>query len=189
MPKALTSRNLIMLGFVTGIVAYLASRNEAVREFASRIAQRVSERGKSLIKEFEGLRLKPYFDIAGHKTIGYGILLTPTHPLYTASQITMAQAEQLLSEHIAKNIDPVISRYVKVPLAQNQYDALASWLYNFSETHLSKSTLLKKLNVRDYQGAADEFLRWNKARVGGVLQEVPGLTRRRQKKGLYSCHD
>lgn len=62
-----------------------------------------------------------------------------------------------------------------VPLSQNQFDALVSLVYNIGETAFSNSTLLKKLNAKDYQGAADQFPRWNKG--GG--QVLKGLVRRR----------
>jgi hypothetical protein len=65
---------------------------------------------------------------------------------------------------------------VKVPLTQNQFDALVSLVYNIGQTAFSNSTLLKKLNAKDYQGAADQFLRWNKG--GGKVMK--GLVRRRE---------
>jgi GH24 family phage-related lysozyme (muramidase) len=173
----------IMIGVLTGLLAFLASQNQSVRQFAERVAQRVSRNGVALIKQFEGFRDRPYKDVAGHWTIGYGTLLSPDHPwVLTGTAITESKAASLLADHVAKNVDPVISRWVSVPLTQNQYDALASWLYNFNEQKLKTSTLLKKLNAGDYAGAADEFLRWNKARVDGVLQPVRGLTIRREKE-------
>lgn len=65
---------------------------------------------------------------------------------------------------------------VEVPLNQNQFDALASFTYNLGETNLSSSTLLKKLNAKDYTGASNEFLKWNRA--GGKV--LNGLVRRRE---------
>jgi len=173
------AQQLIMLGFITSVVAYLASRNPTVREFASRIAQKTSNVGIDLIKQWEGFEEKPYDDIAGHKTIGYGTLLTPGHPLWGVPFISESVASGWLRKHVNEKIDPVISRLVKVPLTQNQYDAISSFIYNLGEGNFKSSTLLKKLNAKDYQGAADEFPRWNKARVAGVLQPVQGLTNRR----------
>ncbi|EDH9820259.1 TPA_asm: lysozyme, partial [Salmonella enterica subsp. enterica serovar Typhimurium] len=69
-----------------------------------------------------------------------------------------------------------VSRLVKVKLTQGQFDALVSFAYNLGARTLSSSTLLRKLNSGDYAGAADEFLRWNKA--GGKV--LNGLTRRRE---------
>jgi GH24 family phage-related lysozyme (muramidase) len=62
-----------------------------------------------------------------------------------------------------------------VPLTQNRFDALISFTYNLGGSALASSTLLKKLNAKDYKGAAAEFPKWNKA--GGKV--VSGLTKRR----------
>ncbi|MCY1305462.1 Lysozyme RrrD [compost metagenome] len=64
---------------------------------------------------------------------------------------------------------------MRVPLSQGQFDALASFVFNLGSGNLQCSTLLRKLNAKDYAGAADEFPRWNKA--GGKV--LAGLTRRR----------
>ena len=72
-----------------------------------------------------------------------------------------------------------VNSLVKVELTQNQFDALVSFAFNVGVGNLKNSTLLKKLNEGDYSGAADEFLRWNKGRVNGVMKEMKGLTRRR----------
>ncbi len=64
---------------------------------------------------------------------------------------------------------------VKVPLDANQLGALVSFTFNCGEGNLRKSTLLKKLNKKDYHGAAMEFAKWNRA--GGKV--LKGLTRRR----------
>jgi lysozyme len=64
---------------------------------------------------------------------------------------------------------------VKVPLTQNQFDALVDFVFNVGAHNFEKSTLLIKLNKQDYKGAAEEFPRWNRA-AGHVLG---GLIRRR----------
>lgn len=125
----------------------------------------------SLIKEFEGLRLHAYKDPVGIWTIGYGHTKTAVEGM----KITMRGAEELL-RHDLVWVEKAIKKNVRVPLTQNQYDALASWVYNLGETNLRKSTLLKKLNAGDYHGAGQEMLRWNKA--GGKV--LKGLTRRRE---------
>ena len=68
-----------------------------------------------------------------------------------------------------------VKRLVDVPLDQEQFDSLVSFTYNLGAGNLQKGTLLKKLNAGDYDGAADEFGKWNKA--GGKV--LAGLTRRR----------
>ncbi|MVT06068.1 hypothetical protein CD006_26365 [Enterobacter sp. 10-1] len=75
-----------------------------------------------------------------------------------------------------RDAEACISANVNVPLTQNQFDALVSFIFNLGCGHFSTSTLLRKLNARDYSGAAEEFPRWVKA--GGII--MPGLVRRRQ---------
>ncbi|EBG9759466.1 lysozyme, partial [Salmonella enterica] len=89
--------------------------------------------------------------------------------------IDEATAERLLKTGLV-GYENDVSRLVKVKLTQGQFDALVSFAYNLGARTLSTSTLLRKLNAGDYAGAADEFLRWNKA--GGKV--LNGLTRRRE---------
>ncbi|QJP10448.1 lysozyme [Pseudomonas multiresinivorans] len=131
---------------------------------------RTSERGVSLIKAFEGLRLDAYQDSVGVWTIGYGT----TRGVKRGMTISKAEAERLLTEDIGR-FEPEIARLVKVPLTQGQWDALTSFTYNLGAANLESSTLLKLLNAKDYAGAAEQFPRWNKA--GGKV--LPGLVKRR----------
>lgn len=143
---------------------------------------RVSPAGIAMIKREEGFSATPYLDVAGHKTVGYGTLLTRSHPLYDAPRVTQAQADALLRDHVAAIVEPGINALVDVPLNQNQVDALASWFYNFNPGLFASSTMRRKLNAGDYQGAADEFPRWNKATIGGELRVVQGLVNRRARE-------
>lgn len=131
---------------------------------------RTSQKGVSLIKSFEGLRLKSYQDSVGVWTIGYGA----TRGIAAGMSITNEQAERMLVNDIGR-FEPELERLVKVALNQGQWDALMSFTYNLGAANLGSSTLLKLLNTGDYVGAADQLLRWNKA--GG--QVLPGLTKRR----------
>jgi len=133
---------------------------------------RISQVGLDLIKDFEGCELKSYKDIVGVWTVGYGC----TGPgIGDGMVITKQEAENMLRRHLER-VEAAVERMVTVPLTQGEFDALCSFCYNLGEGALQKSTLLRKLNASDYDGAADEFQRWNKA--GG--NEVAGLTRRRQ---------
>ena len=137
---------------------------------------KTSQSGISLIKGFEGKRLNAYDDGVGVWTIGFGTIKYPNGVrVKKGDTCTEAQAESYLKNDLVK-FENAINRLVKVPLNQNQFDALASFTYNLGETNLSNSTLLKKLNAKDYAGTADQFLRWNKA--GGKVMN--GLTRRRE---------
>ncbi|NUG12423.1 lysozyme [Acinetobacter seifertii] len=137
---------------------------------------KISNSGISLIKSFEGFRLKAYDDGVGVWTIGYGTIKYPNGIRVKAGDsCTVQQAEDYLRNDLAV-FENAVNRLVKVKLTQNQFDALVSFTYNLGETNLGKSTLLKKLNAGDYQGAADQFLVWNKA--GGKVMN--GLVRRRE---------
>lgn len=135
-----------------------------------------SQIGINLIKGFEGKRLTAYDDGVGVWTIGYGTIKYPNGVrVKKGDTCTDTQAESYLKNDLVK-FESAINRLVKVPLNQNQFDALASFTYNLGEGNLSKSTLLKKLNAKDYLGAADQFLVWNRA--GGKV--LNGLVRRRE---------
>lgn len=130
-----------------------------------------SEFGKTLIKASEGLRLKTYLDTGGVPTIGWG----HTGPDVIKGQtISTAEAELLLTIDLQK-FETAVMRLVHVPLNQNQFDALVCLSFNIGIQALADSTLLRMLNARNYAGAADQFLRWNK--VDGV--SLPGLVKRR----------
>lgn len=141
-------------------------------------AYRTSDSGKNIIKEFEGLRLKPYKCPAGYWTIGWGHRISDGE---YEDGITVEQAEQLLNNDLYR-FERHVNKSVEVKLNQNQFDALVSFSFNVGTGAFSKSTLLKKLNNGDYDGAANEFPRWNKG--GGKV--LKGLVRRRQmEKKLF----
>ena len=131
----------------------------------------INKQTLDLIKKFEGCRLKAYLCPAGVLTIGYG----HTKGVKPNQTITQKQADELLLSDLTE-FERAVKSLVTVPVNDNQLGALVSFAYNVGIGALQKSTLLKKLNAKDYQGAANEFFRWNKA--GG--KELKGLTLRRQ---------
>lgn len=145
---------------------------------------KIGERGLNLIKESEGLRLKPYLCPAGIPTIGYGNTYydddNETKVTLDDKPITVERAEELLRNIIDTHYSKFVNKYVTVELNQNQFDALVSFSYNVGVGNLKHSTLLRKLNSGDYTGASEEFSRWNKSK-GRVLK---GLTKRRLNEKL-----
>lgn len=137
----------------------------------------ISSNGINLIKRFEGCALKAYPDAVGIPTIGYGSIVG----VHMGMEISQEQAE----ERLHKDLEPVIygiNKCVLVPINQNQFDALCSFSFNLGIGALKKSTLLKLLLSKEYDLAANEFLKWNKA--GG--KTLPGLTKRREaEKELF----
>ncbi|PHM67720.1 lysozyme [Xenorhabdus stockiae] len=143
----------------------------------------ISENGINAIKSYEGLRLKAYPDPATGAepwTIGYG----HTKGVVPGQVITCQQAEAFLLEDLTP-IYAVLQRFVKVALTQGQFDALCSFIFNVGIGNFLRSTLLKKLNEGNYQGAAQEFLKWDQANG----HELPALLARRksEQKMFLSC--
>jgi GH24 family phage-related lysozyme (muramidase) len=146
---------------------------------------RISDKGISLIKQFEGMRLTAYQDSVGVWTIGYGWTQpVDGKPIRSGMTIKEETAERLLRTGLV-GYENDVSKLVKVKLTQGQFDALVSFAYNLGVRALSTSTLLQKLNAGDYAGAPDEFPRWNKA--GGKV--LPGLTRRREAERALFLSD
>lgn len=146
----------------------------------------ISSEGVAFIKSFEGFSLDSYDDGVGVWTIGWGSIKDlQGNPVKKGQKIDNNIANKLFKRDL-QSFENAVNRLVTVPLSQNQYDALVSFSYNVGIGALSGSTLLKKLNVGDYIGAADSFLSWNKGRVNGKLVEIKGLTRRRKaEKDLF----
>jgi len=123
-----------------------------------------------LIKGFEKFSPVAYPDNR-QVAIGYGHRILPEEEF---ARITENRADELLYGDLGW-AEEVVSRKVKVPLSQNQYDALCSFVFNVGSGYFSGSTLLEKLNGGDYVGAANEFKRWD----GKGDLVIPGLARRR----------
>lgn len=130
-----------------------------------------------LIKDFEGFRSKPYLCAAGVATIGFGSTRYADGTKVTLQDkpITRDEAHKLLLDTLVP-FENTVNKNVTVGLTQNMFDALVSFVYNVGSGNFVGSTLLKKLNKEDYHGAADQFLRWDKA--GGKV--LAGLTKRRK---------
>lgn len=139
---------------------------------------KISDACLSLIRTFEVLRTSAYKCPAGIWTIGYGHTANVTKDM----KITQKEAERLLLSDLSY-FEKAVSNLVKdVPCTQSQFDALVCISFNIGDGSLAASTLLKKFLAGDIQGAADEFLRWNKAASPDTRKkiEVKGLTLRRQ---------
>ena len=145
----------------------------------------ISDKGMDLIKKFEGLRLKAYRDAVGVWTIGYG----HTGGVAPGTIITEEIANHLLEQDLAM-VEICVNEAVSVPLTQNGFDALVSFVFNVGCFGFRKSTLLRLLNKGEYKEIADQFRRWNKGRINGLYVELPGLTKRRQAEAvLFSTPD
>lgn len=122
----------------------------------------------------EGYSDKAIIPIPGDvPTIGFGT----TDGVRIGDSITPPRAVARALNDVQK-FEGAIKRCVKVELHQYEYDAYTSLAYNIGPDAFCKSTLVRKLNARDYSGACSEIMRWNKA--GGRV--VQGLVNRRAQE-------
>lgn len=146
---------------------------------------RTGSKGLELIKSFEGWYPKPYLDPIGIPTIGYGFTYyLPSRKKVTMKDKALTREEgDIMLREVLVGYENDVLRLVKVPLNQNQFDALVSFTYNLGATNLSKSTLLKKINSNPCDSSIrDEFAKWRLA--GGKV--FAGLVRRRSAEAdLY----
>lgn len=135
----------------------------------------LSDKGKQLIKKYEGCRLKAYKCPRGVWTIGYG----HTNNVRPDDVITQDEANELFKRDV-KIFENTINRLVKAKLNQNQFDALVSFTFNlgYGDKGLAGSTLLRLLNTSDYIGAAKQFELW----VYSGDKVLEGLAKRRKEE-------
>jgi len=144
----------------------------------------VSDAGVEFVKGWEGLSTKLYNDPAGHCTVGYGTLVHKGNCDGRDSEqpyvngVSKEEATRLLASDLTEKQRAVKSA-VKVPLSQNQYDALVSFAYNVGAGAFQSSTLLKLVNQGKYDAVPGELKKWTKARRGGQLVDLAGLIERR----------
>lgn len=146
------------------------------------LGRRINEEGLQLLRQWEGLRLEAYQDVAGVWTIGYG----STAGVREGQVITTMEALRRLKIDLY-GAEHSVETLVEVPLTDNQFSALVSFVYNVGREAFKRSTLLKKLNKGDYASVPLELAKWTKAKVNGKLQYVDGLANRRAAEaGLWA---
>src|SRR5436853_7015410 len=148
----------------------------------------MSPHGLELLEQWEGFKTTVYKDSAGLPTIGVGHLLTKSE--LSSGKITIngvpvkygdGLTEQQVTDLLAQDVQPAaaaVNNNVKVPLNQNQFDALVSFTFNVGGGAFTSSTLLKVLNQGQYDQVPTQLLRWTRA--GG--QVVQGLVNRRNNE-------
>jgi lysozyme len=148
----------------------------------------MSDKGKALLTQWEGLELQVYLDVAGLPTIGVGHLLTAAENTskrllidgesidYTAG-LTEQQAEKLLSQDLVR-FEDVVDAAVSVNLNDDQFDALVSFSFNEGTEAFRTSTMVLVLNQGEYDKVPDELRRW----VKSDGRTVQGLVRRRENE-------
>ncbi len=135
---------------------------------------------QALIKSYEQLSLQAIVGPGGELLIGYGHTGGGVTPGMT---ITEAQADALFASDL-KQREKVVKASVTAPMTRNEFSAFVDFTYNLGEGNFRRSTLLRKFNAGDREGAAEEFPRWNK--IAG--QPNSGLTTRRAiERAIYLC--
>ena len=148
-------------------------------------AFKLSDAGLDFIKSYETLSLKAYKAVKteSNLTIGFGHY---SSDIKAGDTITEAQALELLRQDVKtaeKGVNKA-TKPVRKLLEQHHFDALVSLAFNIGLGNFNKSTLLKKLLQKDFDGASAEFLKWRKS--GG--QVLAGLEKRRlAEKMIFVC--
>jgi lysozyme len=150
---------------------------------------KLSAEGLNLIKQFEGVRSRPYRCSANLWTVGVGHLIGDGKSLPKSYNRTFTAEEinAILIRDLSR-FERGIRMYIKVPLRQCEYNSLCSFAFNLGLGTLQRSTLRQKINRGDKEGAAKEILKY--CRAGGKI--VKGLQRRREAEYRMflgsSCH-
>lgn len=161
---------LAALMWVLGVLATIHVTNRYTHIEENIMA--ITESTIDYIIEEEGKRNKAYKDTKGLWTIGVGHLIKPDEQHLIHATLTDAEVKDLLKRDLEWCSEAVESS-VRVPLAQAQFDALYSLCFNIGGPAFKKSTVVKRLNAGDYEGAADAILMWNKP---------PELMKRRKRE-------
>ena len=139
-----------------------------------------------LAKRFEGFhrvarqdphRAYPYICPAGFWTIGYGHLCAQTHP-----PMSMEEAEEILATDLQVALKATL-RYCPVLATEPEHRlaAIVDFTFNLGAGRLQMSTLRRRVNQQDWEGAKRELGKW----VYGGGRVLPGLVLRRQAESLH----
>lgn len=149
----------------------------------------LSEDGQALVKAFESCLRRVaagfvgYYCPAGKFTIGWGHTNDHGRKFDASTVWSQLECDAAFAEDM-RGFENVVKRLVKVNLQQCQFDACVSFSYNAGEGGFAGSTLLRKINAGDFEGAAREFGKWIYGTVGGVKTKLKGLVRRRASESL-----
>ena len=167
-------KTLVVLLWCLGIIAAFHFTNQYTQIEENLMA--IAKSTLDFITKEEGSRNKAYQDSKGLWTIGVGHLIKEDEQYLLTATLTNDQVEDLLRKDL-KWCSEAVETSVKVPLEQNQFDALYSLCFNIGGTNFAKSTVVKKINENDMQGAADAILNWNKPEVL--------INRRKRERALF----
>jgi GH24 family phage-related lysozyme (muramidase) len=140
----------------------------------------INQAGIDLIKSFESCKLTAYQDVRGIWTIGWGHIAGVTKGMV----FTQAQADDALLADL-RGAEAAVEKGVgAAATTDDQFAAMVSLCFNIGAGAFAGSTVLREHSAGACPAAADAFLMWNEATIDGVLQEVTGLTRRRNAERM-----
>lgn len=139
---------------------------------------KTSAAGRAAIAQREGNRLKAYRDTKGIWTIGVGHTAAAGEPRPKAGLIISAKQSDDILERDLADVERAVNSAVKVPVTQNQFDAMVSLAFNIGAGGFKRSTVVKRLNAGDVAGAGEAFMMWNKP------PEIIGRRRTERKQFL-----
>lgn len=144
--------------------------------------RKLSQHCYDLLKKWEGCQLDAYQDTSNVWTIGYGsTFYKDGTPVKSGDKISLPEAGKLFKNTIGK-YEKAVEDLVKVDLTDNQFGSLVSFCYNVGITAFKNSTLLKKVNSKDFESVPPELMRW----IYSGKKIVPGLVNRRSaESGLW----
>ena len=149
----------------------------------------LSEAGMALLNEFEGFRSKPYRDSVGKPTIGWGTTYYPdgTPVRMSDKPVTRKEAARIKQAVLNQDFSPAVNMMFadeieRGEITQNMFDALISLVYNIGVMGLKASSIYRNIKAGRFEAAADSFLLYNKGRINGKLEYIPGLHARRHKE-------
>ncbi|WP_428329054.1 lysozyme [Mucilaginibacter sp.] len=145
---------------------------------------KIDKEGRDFIYKHEGVRLKAYLDVAGVPTIGVGFTYYPGgKKVAIGDTITQAQCDSMFTAIVA-SYEQAVTKAVKIPINQHQFNSLVSFSFNVGNEALAKSTLLKLINTKSsFDLIKSAFLMWDKA-GGKIVQDL--LQRRKDEAALYN---
>lgn len=123
---------------------------------------KLNKEGKEHLIQEEGLKLKAYKDTVGIWTIGVGNTYYENGTKVKQGDVITKDRALSLMDTVVKSFEDNINKVVKVPLNQNQFNALVSFSYNIGKAGFNGSTLLKLLNSSKYKEASEQFIKWTK---------------------------
>lgn len=117
----------------------------------------ITDNGLKIIKRFEGFSPIIYLDSAGLPSIGYGHLLKPHELSSFKNGVSELDAESLLKQDV-QLAENAVTRLIKTPLTNNQFDSLVSFTFNVGAAALQRSTLRHKINRGEHESVPGECI-------------------------------